>query len=101
MTPRPRKGMLGVSGLDQAMQSDEQAVEERAPSKSQKRNPRAQSFRGKNRAPGSTLKTLSVTLPADLIRMADSYVLEQKQAASGYNRSALLEEALKSFLKSR
>lgn len=97
MPPKPRRGMLGVTGLGRAIEADTQSAEASATAKANQEEG-VVPYRGKGRAPGSNLRTLSVTLPADLVRAADAYVLDRKQDASGYNRSAFIEEAVRNYL---
>lgn len=101
MSARNRKGMLGVSGVAAALKADEvprRPNQEKSDDLDAMAGP---SYRGKSRAPGSALRTLSVTLPANLVLQADAFVLDRKQSVPSYNRSALIEEALRRFLSAR
>lgn len=98
-----RKGVAGVAGVSRALEADEQSLQEpgqpaTVPSKKQTRKTSQPAYRGQARADGQPLRTLSITLPADVLVEADTYVVQRKQASSGYNRSALIEEALRALL---
>jgi len=106
MSTKRRKGLTSVVGVGKALEADEQSLQEQAPRASTptKRQPRKTSqpaYRGQARADGQPLRTLSVTLPADVVGDADMFVLQRKQVANGYNRSALVEEALRAFLEAQ
>lgn len=59
--------------------------------------PKRHGERGRERA--EDLERVNLTLPADLIARADGLVLEQKRSGRrGYNRSALIQEALEAHL---
>lgn len=57
-------------------------------------------FRGNRRGNGAPLMKLSITLPKDVVLKADAHVLERKGIAGSesFNRSALIEEALRAYL---
>ena len=102
MPPKRKKGLSEVVGAGRALEADQQSLQdqlEQAPGKKKARTRDQPVYRGKDRGDGQPLKTVSITLPADVIESADMYVLRRKQSASGYNRSALVEEALREFLK--
>lgn len=98
MARRARKGMAGVKGLAGAIDADIAHKKENSDGKESGAQSTDRVYRGLSRAPGSTLKTLSVTLPVEVVRNADLYVVERKQSVPSYNRSALIEEALRAFL---
>jgi metal-responsive CopG/Arc/MetJ family transcriptional regulator len=54
--------------------------------------------RGATRAGDDVLAKTTVTLPRNLIAIADRLVVERKRQAPSFNRSALLEEALRDYL---
>jgi len=102
MPPKRKKGLSEVVGAGRALDADEQSLKDQlgqAPGKKKARTRNQPVYRGKDRGDGQPLKTVSITLPADVIESADMFVLRRKQSASGYNRSALVEEALREFLK--
>lgn len=104
MPPKRKKGLAGVVGAGRALEADEQSLqgqEQQAPATKRARDREKPVYRGKARAEGKPLKTLSITLPADIVSQADMFVLHRKQDASGYNRSALVEEALRAFLEAQ
>ncbi len=107
MANKRRKGLTGVVGVGRALEADERSLQEQEPQvpAPAKRQPRKKSqlpaYRGQARADGQPLRTLSITLPADVVVDADTFVLHRKQVASGYNRSALVEEALRAFLEAQ
>lgn len=71
----------------------------RAPRQSAQRatTPKHHGERGRERA--EDLERVNLTLPADLISRADGVVLEKKRSGRrGYNRSALIQEALEAHL---
>lgn len=103
MPPKRKKGLSGVVGVGRALEADEQSLQEQeqlapVPSKNRRRDKERPAYRGKARADGQALRTVSITLPADVLTEADTYVVQRKQVSSGYNRSALIEEALRAFL---
>lgn len=57
-------------------------------------------FRGHRRGSGAPLMKRSITLPRDVVFQADGHVLQRTATAGGesYNRSARIEEALRTFL---
>ena len=57
--------------------------------------------RGTARAGEDVLAKTTVTLPRNLLATADRVVIERKRQEPSYNRSALLEEALRAFLRAR
>jgi hypothetical protein len=57
--------------------------------------------RGSARAGEDTLAKTTVTLPRNLLANADRVVIERKRQEPSFNRSALLEEALRAYLKGR
>lgn len=106
MSTKRRKGLTGVVGVGRALEADEQSLQEQearasAPTKRRPRKKNQPAYRGQARADGQPLRTLSITLPTDVVVDADMFVLQRKQSASGYNRSALVEEALRAFLKAQ
>src|SRR5690625_2548435 len=102
MPHKTNKGATGVMGAGRELEAEEQSRKDQrgqAPGKKKARTRNQPVYRGKDRGDGQPLKTVSITLPADVIESADMFVLRRKQSASGYNRSALVEEALREFLK--
>jgi metal-responsive CopG/Arc/MetJ family transcriptional regulator len=57
--------------------------------------------RGASRAGEDTLAKTTVTLPKGLIAQADRAVIDRKQLEPTYNRSALVEEALRAWLTTK
>jgi len=55
-------------------------------------------FRGKSRSEQGSLSRITVTIPDELLEQADLYVLQRRRGAKGFNRSALIEEALRSLM---
>ena len=55
-------------------------------------------YRGVARARDDTLAKTTVTLPKGLIAEADRAVIDRKQLEPTFNRSALVEEALRAWL---
>lgn len=51
-----------------------------------------------DRAQGSAIKRINITLPEDLLRLADREVFERKQAGKSASRSQLIAEALRAHL---
>ncbi len=58
-------------------------------------------YRGRHRSSNGRLSRITVTLPDDLLEAADTRVLERRRDAKGFNRSALIEEALQIYLDER
>jgi|SRR5690625_2295254 len=63
--------------------------------------PSGAKHRGAARAQGQPLRTLSITLPPELVSRADAVVLQKKQSTASYNRSALVQDALEAYLEER
>ena len=58
-------------------------------------------YRGKERSENGSLTRITVTLPDDLLERTDLHVLERRRDARAYNRSALIEEALRAMLDAK
>ena len=56
-------------------------------------------YRGRNRSSSGELARITLTLPSDLLFSADTHVLKKRRHAKAYNRSALIEAALRAYLK--
>ena len=74
------------------------AARTKAPYPSPPGKPTADTYRGKRRSENGSLTRITVTLPDDLLQRADERVLQRRRDAQGFNRSALIEEALRSLL---
>lgn len=51
-----------------------------------------------NAGQGSIIKRINITLPEELLRLADREVFERKQAGKSTSRSQLIAEALRAHL---